>query len=125
MLNKIDNAITEILQSSPGNTREVDISIKAGSLTIDGTNDQIVFNLDKSHYQLSEPNKKVDFGNIAVYTHPFNDINNINMSLNYTQYNLTYQKGDTIKTITTSSTPYSLFITNYNGAKINIDFSLG
>ena len=106
-------------------TRKLEINIKAGSLTIDGINDKIIFNLDKSHYQLSEPDTEVSYGNIAVYTHPFNNLNNINMSLNYTQYNLTYQKADAIKTITISSTPYNLFISNNNGAKINIDFSLG
>jgi type II secretory pathway pseudopilin PulG len=125
MLNEIDNTILSLAQSSPGNTRKLEINIKAGSLTIDGINDEIIFNLDKSHYQLSEPNTEVNYGNIVVYTHPFNDINNINMTLNYSQYNLTYQKGDTIKTITTSSTPYNLFISNNNGAKINMDFSLG
>lgn len=125
MLNSIDSQVLSLAQISPGNTREVDLSIKAGSLTIDGINEEVIFSLDKSHYQLSEPDTNVNYGNIVVYTHKINDVNNINMSLNYTQYNLTNQKGDTIKTITASSTPYKLFITNHDGAKINIDFSLG
>jgi len=125
MLNEIDNTILSLSQSSPGNTRKLEISMRAGSLTIDGTNDKIIFYMEKSHYQLSEPDTEVSYGDIVVYTHPINELNNINMTLNYSQYNLTYQKGDINKLITKASTPYNLFISNNNGAKINLDFDLG
>jgi type II secretory pathway pseudopilin PulG len=124
MLNEIDNKILSLSQSSPGNTRKLEINIRAGSLTIDGINDAIRFSLEKSHYQLSEPDTEVNYGDIAVYTHPVNELNTINMTLNYSEYNLTYQKLDAIKTITQASTPYNLFISNNNGAKINIDFDV-
>ncbi len=124
MLNEIDNIILQLSQSSPGNTRKLEISLNAGSLIIDGTDEKIIFTLDKSHYQLSEPDTEVNYGDIIVYTHPVNELNNINMTLDYSQYNITYQGADTAKTITKASTPYDLFISNNNGAKINLDFDV-
>ncbi len=124
MLNEIDNLVLSLSQSTPGNTRKLEINLRAGSLIIDGVNEKIIFTLEKSHYQLSEPDTIVDYGNIEVYTHPFGDLNTINMTLDYSQYNLTYQKADIIKIITKASTPYNLFVSNNNGQKINLDFDI-
>ncbi len=126
MMNDINDVILSLLQSGAGNVRKVGINLKAGTLIIDGVSDKIIFSLEKSHYQLSEPNQQdVYYGDILVYTHQINDLNTINMTLDYSQYNLTYQGADAIGTITKASTPYDLFISNNDGAKVNIDFSLG
>lgn len=126
MMGNINDIILSLSQSSAGNTRKVEINLRAGMLTIDGTNEKIIFNLEKSHYQLSEPNQAdVYYGDILIYTQTFNDLNNISMTLDYDEYNLTYQGADSVGTITKASTPYNLFISNNNGAKVNIDFNLG
>ncbi|HTZ41857.1 MAG TPA: hypothetical protein VMC07_01455 [Candidatus Omnitrophota bacterium] len=125
MMSEIDNVIQTLSQSGTGNTRKIEINLKSGSLEIDGINDQIVLTMERSHYQLSEPDTPVNYGSIKVYTHAVNDLNTINMTLAYPQYNLTYGKADAIQTITQSSTPYNLFVTNNGGSKINLDFVLG
>lgn len=126
MLNNIDNVISSLAQNGPGNSRRVDVNLKAGSLTIDGVNDLIIFSMDNSHYQFSEPDKEVDFGNVAVFTHTVNDLSTVNMTLNYnTSYNITYLSGNVVKTITQAATPYNVLISNDGGNKTQMDFQIG
>ncbi len=126
MLNGIDNIISSLAQNCPGNSRKVSVNLKAGSLIIDGVNDMIIFSMSQSHYQFSEPDKNVNFGNVVVYTHSINDLSNVNMTLNYnTSYNITYQGQNTIKTITQASTPYNILISNDGGNGTQMDFQIG
>lgn len=125
MMNDINNVILDLSQSGSGNTRKVSLNLRTGSLEVDGANDRIVFALEKSHYQVSEPDTAVDYGDIIVFTHTVNELSNINMTLDYSQYNLTYQGAETVGTLTKASTPYSLFISNNDGAEVNLDFDVG
>jgi type II secretory pathway pseudopilin PulG len=126
MLNSIDNVISSLAQNGPGNSRKVEVNLKAGSLTIDGKNGLIIYSMENSHSQFSEPDKNVNFGNIAVYTHKVNDLNTVNMTLNYTQsYNITYLGTNVVKTLTQASTPYNVFISNNGGTKTQMDFLIG
>ena len=130
MLNDIDNVISNLAQNGPGNVRKVEINLKAGSLMVDSSNDLLIFSMEGSHYQFSEPDKKVNFGNVVVYTHTINDLSTVNMTLNYTQsYNITYEGKNANKTITQASTPYDILISNLGKApdqtKTDIDFQLG
>jgi hypothetical protein len=126
MLNNIDSVMSSLAQNGPGNSRRVSVNLKAGSLTIDSINDLIIFSMDNSHYQFSEPDKQVDFGNVAVLTHSINDLSTVNMTLNYSMsYNLTYLGGDVIKVISQASTPYNVLISNDGGNKTQMDFQIG
>ncbi len=126
ILNNIDNIVSTLSQNGAGNTRRIDLNLKAGSLTIDGTNDSLSFSIDKSRFQFSEPDKPVNFGNIVVYTHTVNDLSSINMTLDYTaSYNITYSGQKIKKIITQATTPYNLLISNLGGNKTQIDFQLG
>ena len=123
MLNDINNVVLSLAESGPGNKRKVDLNLRAGSLTIDGAKDIIRFSID-SNYQFSEPGKDVDYGDFVVHTETLNDLNLVNITLNYSAYNITYKGSKISKTITKSSTPYSLFITNNGGSNPNMDFSV-
>ncbi len=127
MLNNINNVILALSEGGSGNKRKLSLDMKAGSLEIDGSSDQIVFNIN-SHYQFSEYGKNVDYGALVVHTEPLNDLSITNMTLDYSgKYNITYKGKDTLKTITAASTPYILFIANNgnNGGNPNMDFDLG
>jgi len=124
MLNDINNVVLSLAESGPGNKRKVDLNLKSGSLTIDGAHNKIVFSMD-SNYQFSEPGRDVNYGDLIIRTETFNDISLVNATLNYSSYNITYKESETPKTITKSSTPYSLFITNKGGSSPNMDFSVG
>jgi type II secretory pathway pseudopilin PulG len=126
MLNDIDSVISSLAQNGPGNTRKVEVSIKTGSLTIDSVDDLITYTMSQSHYQFSEPDKPVNFGDIVVYTHTVNDLSTVNMTLNYTNsYNITYSGQNVNKVITQAATPYNVLISNLGGNETEIDFELG
>lgn len=125
-LNTINNVITSLSEGGVGNKRKLEVTIKSGSLTVDGVNNKIIFNVE-GHYQFSENNKTVNYSGIEVYDKIFNNLNIINLTLNYdSKYNITYNGGDTSETFTQSSTPYNIFISNNGnpgGGKTNMDFS--
>ena len=126
MMNNINNVLLSLADNGPGNTRNVQISLNSGTLTIDGINNLAIFSMDNSHYQFSEPGQQVRYGNILVYTKEENNLNVVNMTINYSGiYNITYSGGNTIETITHSTTPYNLIMSNNGGNPTNMDFSLG
>lgn len=125
VLDNINNVILSLSEAGPGNKREITIGLKAGSLTIDGINNEIIFKMD-SQYQFSEPGKNVNYGDLLVYTQKTGSTNTVSMTLNYSNnYNLTYNEKDTTKQISKSSTPYNIFISNNGGSPLNINFELG
>ncbi|MCL5730237.1 MAG: hypothetical protein M1165_01565 [Candidatus Pacearchaeota archaeon] len=125
MMNSIDSTIISLSQEGAGNKREMQISVRSGTLTIDGADDLITFSMT-SHYQFSEPDTPVNYGNIIVLTHAQNNLNLVNMTLNYSrQYNITFNGQDSLYSLTQSSTPYNIFISNQGGTNPNIDFESG
>ena len=126
ILENIDNIIEEI-KIVPGNKREIELSIKKGSLNIDALNDQIIFEIESS-YDYSEPGITIKKGNIKIDDEKIGKINKINATLNYAaKYNITINNKDRPELLARSSAPYKLFISN-NGkenslTKINFEFT--
>src|SRR3989344_1756077 len=126
MLEDIDATIEEI-QTVSGNKREIELSIKKGSLNIDAPNDQIIFEIE-SQYVYSEPGITIQKGSIEIYNEKIGKINKINATINYAgKYNLTLNDGDSSELLAKSSAPYKLFISNEgeenNLIKINFELS--
>lgn len=109
----------------PGNKRLIEITVKKGELIIDGVNDKLIFQMD-SEYIYSEPGKSISYGTLDVSTQKKGDYSTIILSGNYSDgYNITYEGSDQLKTISQSSSPYKLFISNSGGSPTNINFELG
>lgn len=125
MLEDIDSIIEEVKTIS-GNKREIELSIKKGSLNIDAANDQIIFEIE-SKYTYSEPGITIKKGNIEIYNNKIGKINKINASINYAEkYNLTLNNEDKQELLAKSSAPYKLFISNEGKENIltKINFEL-
>jgi len=125
ILENIDGIIEEI-QTVPGNKREIELSIKKGSLNIDAPNNQIIFEIE-SAYIYSEPGITIKKGSINIDNKKIGKINNINATINYSEkYNLTTNNKDEQELLTKSSAPYKMFISNNgeenNLIKINFEF---
>jgi len=123
IMQEIDSIINDI--GSTGNQRVISIGISKGSITVDGTNDKIIFEL-ASVYEYSEPGSDVQVGNIIVLNEKTGDINNLNISINYNNHNIQINGKDESEKIERSSTPYRLIITNNglddaNKKRINIE----
>ena len=111
MLEDIDATIEEI-QAVSGNKREIELSLKKGSLNIDASNDQIIFEIE-SQYIYSEPGITIQKGSIKINNEKIGKINKINAAINYTgKYNLTLDDEDKSELLSKSSAPYKLFISN-------------
>jgi len=118
-----DSTILELGQSVSGNKREIEVGIKKGTLLIDGENEKIVFEM-KSKYEYSEPGEIISEGSLNVSTEKIGDENKITISKNYSSYNLTFNSADESKLISSSSTPYTIFVSNKGGSPIIIDFEI-
>jgi type II secretory pathway pseudopilin PulG len=146
VLKEMNNVILSAVQNGPGNKRVVEINIKKGSLTIDKTNDDIIFSMS-TDYIYSEPceasdtvcaGKTIDIGNVKALTKKEGSAYNVLLSVDYTSYNydLTYNKDNDIANYNTgvekldqSTTPYKIVIENKGlnaeGSKTIVDLSLG
>ncbi|MDP3758217.1 MAG: hypothetical protein Q8Q86_00705 [Candidatus Daviesbacteria bacterium] len=125
MLEDIDATIEEI-QAVSGNKREIELSIKKGSLNIDAPNEQIIFEIE-SQYTYSEPGIQIQKGSIEINNEKIGKINKINATINYAgKYNLTLNNEDKSELLVKSSAPYKLFISNEGKENdlIKINFEL-
>jgi hypothetical protein len=129
LVKEIDSTIREIVQGGAGNKRKLEISIKDGSLVIDGATDSLNFELDSS-YVYSEIGKEIAEGNLIIVTSEKGNTNLVIIGRNYTRdnYNIKFNGEDTSKTLNKAATSYNLFISN-NGKdasnKWNINIELG
>lgn len=124
ILQDIDNSILTI--GSSGNKRLLEIGIKKGTLTIDSEKDTIVFQID-STYKYSEPGQPVQVGNIQALTEQNGRNSNVTLKRDFSsEYNITYNSQEVIKTLNKASNPYKVFMTNEGTSlnKIIIDFSV-
>lgn len=113
LIGDINSIILDIKRAS-GNQRIVELGIKKGILRIDGVEDKIIFEIE-SRYEYSEPGEEIidDTTGIIINTKKMGEFNNVILTKDYHEdYNLTYEGENKIKSITKSSTPYELSISN-------------
>jgi|SRR3989344_706014 len=136
-MNDVNSVVQSVVQSGPGNKRIIQTNIKKGNFIIDGTNNEIRFEIE-TNYEYSEPCDKenitncdtINVGNIVALTKKEGGTNKVILTSDYASYDLTYNGGNDEKTIGQSSSVYSISIENKgevtDGAatKINIDFNL-
>ena len=122
MVKEIDSTI--LTMGGPGNQRIIELGIKKGILKIDGVGDEIIFEIE-SRYTYSEPGIDIPNGNLIIHTEKTGKLNIVTLTRDYTEeYNITHQGKDELKSISKSSTPYKLFISNKGGDKTVIDIEV-
>ena len=130
-LNDLDNKILDIEQS-PGNVRVVNFKIGKGKLEINPVTDSIIYSLENTKLELSEPGKPIQEGPITLETQEYGSNFNIILTMDYSgSLNITSAGDDAkIKTLQAGATPYKIQIENKGtdsteaDAKINIDFNV-
>lgn len=124
VLNAIDMQIKDIRYL--GEVRLLpDITIKRGVMNILPDKSLINFVIDDSSYQYSQLNKTINVGVISVLTEKLPKANKVTLTLNYSQYNITYNGLKQDHTLQKASQVYRLAVNNkgtFNG-KINLDFT--
>jgi hypothetical protein len=133
LMKDLDSKVREVIQGGSGNKRILDVSIKEGSLIIDGINDEIVFEME-SKYVYSELGEVISEGNLLIKTEKKMGSNMVTINRSYVadKFNVTYNLEDKLKTLTKASTSYKISIINRGKIgdapeteKWNIDVELG
>jgi type II secretory pathway pseudopilin PulG len=120
VMQNIENAMLSVVEGGPGNKRVIDLGIKKGSLRVNGTHDNIAFEI-KSDLDYSQIDSEIDIGGILVLTEKEQSTNKITLTSNYSNYNITYDGEETTKTISQASTPYKFSIENKGNTKTVVD----
>ena len=111
MMENIDLAFTEIIQGGAGNKRLIEVGIRKGILRINGLDNKIVFEME-GKYLYSEPGEEIQEGNLRITSDEKGKISYINISRDYSNYDLTYQGRDESKILRKATTAYKLIISN-------------
>jgi len=110
LVKEIDSTILTI--GSAGNQRIIELTIKEGSLIIDGLNDKIVFEME-SDLVYSEPGKNITDGDVIILTEEKTDNYLVTITRDYKDdYDLKINGQDVSKTISKGSNSYKLTIAN-------------
>jgi len=132
MLEDINKIILNTVEKGSGNQRKVEVGIKKGFLLVNGTGDQLLFEID-GKYPFSEPGDngaqgpKIPIGNLLVTTKEIGNVNTVTLISNYgNKYNITYHGKDQSKVLSRSPSPYRIVILNRGdtGGLNQIDISI-
>lgn len=113
----MDEQIYSAAQGGSGNVRTVSLVIKRGEMTIDQTNEKIIYKLEGSNSKYSQPGQEIEMGSVVkVLTEEKGKTYTITLTLDYcptcsNKYNLVYDG----KAFTKSPTPYKISIKNNGG----------
>jgi len=119
MLKDINTIILEVGDSSVGNKRLIEVTLKKGQLNFDPVADinkniNITFEVD-SRYIYSEPGVAIEDGNLDIITTQKGKYNKVDVTMSYNSdiYTLKINNVTTnSKLISKSPTPYQIFISH-------------
>jgi hypothetical protein len=124
ILESMNAEILSVIQGGAGNKRVVTVGIKEGEIIINPLENSINFQMD-TKLKYSELDKEISVGSVYVKTTKIGSENRVILKSNYTSdfsgYNLRYANSTEIKTLSKSSTPYKLAISNDGNLIINLE----
>ena len=111
MMEDLDIIMTEVIQAGAGNKRVIEVTLRKGDLRLDGKNNQLLFEFE-GKYIYSEPGEEIQQGNLIVLTEEVGKLGFVNITRDYSNYNITYYGEDKLKIISKASTAYKIIISN-------------
>ncbi|MEI6849636.1 MAG: type II secretion system protein [archaeon] len=119
-MKEIDSQIREVARSS-GSLRIPEFTIRRGFLDIDGVNNKIFLKIDDLSNLYSENNVSFNDGNVNIVSLKGDKKNSVIISLNYANFNITYEGSHQNKVLAPAASAYKISIYN-NGT--NMDFKI-
>jgi len=112
-LNKVNDEISET-KETVGNSRIVEFRIKKGNVLIDAQNEKIIYTLEESRLEYSQPEKSVEQGDIEILTSKRGKKYDISLKLAYLEDNidLRYNDKNENKIFNQAPIPYKWYIEN-------------
>ena len=114
-MNGLDNALLNVKGRGIDNRRDFSFTIGEGSLKIDSVTDKIIFQIDESRHEYSEPGIAVDIPgtNMEVRTAKNGNYFEVRMTLDYkNKIDITYKETESSPTLDAAPNPYLLIIEN-------------
>lgn len=113
-LNEWDKKINEVIDSGPGNKRNIaSFMMKKGSLFINSPADEVNFVIDDLSAPYSEPGVLIELGKVKLISYEESGEDFVRLSLNYSSIaNITYAEKDSAGQFSAASIPYSFDIEN-------------
>ena len=110
LMKELDSTILNL--GAEGNRRVVELGVKRGELTFDGTANAFVFEMEgQSEY--SQPGLPISDGNLIILTEKRGSANFVTITRDYSaSYNMQFEGSDTAKVLTKSTVPYKVSISN-------------
>ena len=123
LLEDIDDVIKNI--GDPGNQRVIEIGIRKGVFKIDAVAEKLIFEIE-SRSEFIEAGEDYQTGDVLITSKKIGNLNEIILTISYSNHNLTYDNKHELKQFGKSSTPYKLLISNEgdNLGKIMVNFEL-
>jgi len=111
MMENLDLLITEVIQAGVGNKRVIEVALRKGDLSLDGNEDKLLFEFE-GKYIYSEPGENIQQGNLIIITEKLGKLGLVNVTRDYSDYNIKYNGNDNLKIISKATTPYNFVISN-------------
>ncbi len=111
-MNVLDGKISEVRYSDPGNSRVVNLKIAKGKLEINPEEDKIVYTLENTRLEASEPDLDIEEGNMILKTERYGSRFKITLTANYEDVDIVYREVDESKILQAGATDYQIFIEN-------------
>ena len=126
---EILNKEIQEIRHAGGNVRIIDFKVAKGRLEIDGEKNSIIYILDGTKLELSEPGVDIREGNIILRTESLGSKFNIILTISYdTSLNITNSLNENVRVINAGATPYKIKVENTDQNNVNqltnIDFDL-
>lgn len=112
IMSDLDSKISEVVRNGEGNRRVLEISMRKGSLKIDGANDSLIF-VFESIYPYTEPGEPYSEQGVSILTLEKKGKNEITLLNNYSGVlNITYAGKEELKLLSQSPTFYRVYLEN-------------
>lgn len=128
-MNVLDEAVSDVKQTTYGNLRYVDFKMAKGTLEINGSGDLIIYTLEDSEAKFSEPGVEINEGNLFLLTEKHGKRFNVKLYLNYSgSLNITFNGKEQARTLQGGGGTYNIKVENtgenaYN-EPLNIDIDV-
>ena len=116
-----DEKIKEVSENAVGNTRVISqFELGRGELYIDGDKDMIVLVIKDLRKPFSQPGSEINLGSIKIESQEEQKLNSVNLTLEYANINIQYDKEEVLRKFTSSKIPYSFIVKNANSGSVLI-----
>ena len=109
-LDSIDQKISAVLQA-PGNSRQIQFSMKRGSFYINSTEDSLIFIIDDLSKPYSEPGVEIPIGRINLLTQEDQNSYSVILKINYNE-DIRYNLEEENQKLDPVAIPYRISISN-------------